>query len=687
MTLRLAAEYGPWGLTLVCILAAAALVIGWRNRTFWWRLVAVVFLLLLVLRPELAWSSVESRARKVVLLLDTSGSMGVKEGGASRLGRAAQIAVKIRQQVKGLTVVPFNEEAGEPLKDDAAILAQAATDRGTNFAAAFEAVAASGLDPAQVILVSDGNDTTDNDAVAAARKLGAPVNIVMVGREVAGAGGVDVRVAHVHCRSQVDVGSLEPVEIDVEADRAAGQTATVRLLDAAGAVLQTAELVLDGLPGPQTVTMNFKPEKLGLNDLTVQVAPLAGETLLENNRADFSVDARPRRPKLLYLESEMRPDYRFLRRALATDPRLEFMSLVQARPGVFLKQGEIAGLALSGFPRTAADFASLDALVLGNFAPAELAPVAAALEEAVKGGMGMLVLPGAYATGAESAGGLSFLPGRPAGQSVMRPLTTVAGEKGFFPGGKDLGVGLPLAGVDKMLPAEHARAVLKVELPEGDLPVLLAANHGAGRVAVFAGHDAWRWPPAAYAEFWGALARWLLKQDSDAPADSLVVTATPTMANIGEKVLIAATNPRDVALRWAVRPAGAAPGAAPVAQGEFSRNEKEKRWTAEVALQQAGGYVVTVVGEEKGLPPMTRELALRVRPARSEFASLAPDRDFLQRLADATGGIFYRNAAPLTDLKLRKEERLPLWNRKLLFVLIGLTLVGEWLWRKHLGLP
>ncbi len=57
--------------------------------------------------------------------------------------------------------------------------------------------------------------------------------------------------------------------------------------------------------------------------------------------------------RVLYVEGTLRGEYgAIVDRFLAKDPDLEFCSLIQTRPNVFLTRTNMEGLKLSGFPPT-----------------------------------------------------------------------------------------------------------------------------------------------------------------------------------------------------------------------------------------------------------------------------------------------------------------------------------------------
>ncbi|MCX7936003.1 MAG: hypothetical protein N3A66_12185, partial [Planctomycetota bacterium] len=90
-----------------------------------------------------------------------------------------------------------------------------------------------------------------------------------------------------------------------------------------------------------------------------------------------------------------------------------------------------------------------------------------------------------------------------------------------------------------------------------------------------------------------------------------------------------------------------------------------------------------------------RQLAVRVRGGKGEFARLSPDRSLLKRLAQETGGKeisladLAEQVAALARADHSRSEvrRLRLWHTLGLFLALVLFLSAEWLLRKRASLP
>jgi len=700
----------------------------------WFRGLAAVGLVLLILRPELDIEKTRVDPRALLLLLDSSASMSLRdaEDAPSRLRQAALGALDCERclaAVPSLQVrlVPFADAPRRPVSGEDILQLEPAGDE-SDLGSALALAAEMTPRVERVILITDGNDTTGLDPVKVAAGLGVPVDTVAVGCDLREDETYrDLAVQGLEHRDSTPVGSVTQVVANIEAIGFPGRTVEVALRCGAE-TLARGEIVLDGQKGTQPVTLNFHPRVPGLMDLTVLATPLPGERVAENNAQSFSLAVHEKLPRVVYVEGSMRPEYKFLRRVLATDPGLEFMSLVRVREGDFLRQGSVGGMELDGLPRTRADISALDVLILGDVVAAEVGDEALALvREAVAERLGLLILSAPATTGSESAyGGTALAPvfpavpqreSSPAGM-VLRPVLTAAGdEQALGPGlrpffGADASAArvplAPLGGVDRMARVRPAATVVLDARAEGDpsaaFPLLVLGRFGKGKVALFTGHDAWRWSfgnalaSNPYAQLWGQVVRWLATSEEGLPASgpAFSVTASQLIAQAGQEIVFSAAlrgfqeggEPRIVADvergETVVDHIGFSPvpALAGAFQGRFSTT-RPGRYSVRVRA---------VCGEQE---VAARALSLRIRGGQGEFARLSPDRKRLARIARETGGEVLRlealaeSAAAWVGEERRRQEivHVVLWHDLGLFLAVVLCLSLEWSLRKRAGLP
>lgn len=361
---------------------------------------------------------------------------------------------------------------------------------------------------------------------------------------------------------------------------------------------------------------------------------------------------------------------------------------------------------------------AFDMLVLGDLPPAELGADEQARIGAFasrRGGFvavvsGPRAMPAAYGLGPLAA----MLPVRSAAtEGLPEP------DAGVAPG-TELGRILPgLAPAWESLPALPWWVRGAVARPGSDTvltmrdrtgsPLLVCADHGAGRVAWLGSDELWRWRGAGdgalHAGLWLRLARWGMGARLSGTDHRLQAALDRAVAAPGQAA----------GLRVRALDAGGAPAAAPPVVleriGVDGRTIPGTR--RELALQavpdQPGTWSVAVneaqrpLGEGRWRLSATmaglgesRELLVRADPGR-EALEPALDRAALDRLASATGGAAVgvdeidgavaELAAALAPRTITVRHRLTAWDGPWWLLLLALLLVAEWLWRRRVGLP
>ncbi len=725
--LFLASGFSWWTAALLAVVAIAAVAFSYSITTRrragarrWllpliFRALGVVALLLLLLKPELDIEKNRRERHTLLLLLDKSASMSLKDdsSGGDRLNLSRLLARDCEKILEdsdsaNFSIIPFDENPCHPVSGEDILQLEASGD-ASDLSASFRA--ASGISPpvSRVILVTDGNDTTGVDPLLAATPLGVPVDTVAIGQDLReGKDYRDVFLEDPERRDRVPVGSVTQVVAHVGATGFAGQTAhlTLRCGDE---LLAKSEVILDSLRGSQAVPLNFHPRQTGVFDLTLTVQPLSGESVAENNTVSFPLSVHEKLPRVVYVEGRIRPDYRYLRRALATDPGIEFMSLIRMRGDLWNRQGSISGLELDGLPENLAQFKAFDVLMLGELSAAELGQCAHLIRQAVAEGMGLLILPSPVTTGArseyENSPLFPLFPLVPL-RKIMEEEAAVDLPKADHPLSENLKTffatgSLSLPGIDLMQPPRPgALVILQARRGKETYPLLAVYPFGQGRTALFCGHDSWQWSldgSACYSQLFGQTVRWLAGEDKQKNSESVdfSVTADKLVASAGEELRFSASTGKRAGEKCSV--------SAEVTRGEQSFDRfgfaevpgMEGTFEGRFSTTRPGKYTVKVSALAGKTEFASRELNIRIRGGKGEFERLSPDRRLLARIARETGGevvepeLLTEKISRLVaeDNRVREIYHLRLWHEGGLFLALALFLSLEWFLRKRAGLP
>jgi len=769
-----------------CALVAAGFValvglILWRRRSqvsprrqkvlLVLRAAVVAAVLLLLFRPEMVWESRRAVFGQVAFLLDASRSMTIRDAAAQSPGMSEANPGDTNPGdalSRASTLRRAFLDAAQPCAD----LARRAVVRSYAFGARLRPAANFAPDPVDprtdpgealadladratpallaVVLVGDGaaNRAAHGSPESAAARLlerGTRVHAVAVGSPEPSDRVRDVAVRDLRCPQRVFVGNRPEVRAAVSALGMKGRP--VRLvLKADGREIARQDFTPDNQSAAREVVFTPTLADPGLVRLDLEAETVEGELVAENNSAATLLRVEEGGIRVLYLDGALRPEGKFLARALAEADEIDLERRILVGPG-----------AEAAAPNPD-DLDRFEVVVLGDLSPAAV-PTAtlARLSERVRAGrLALVALGGSLAFG---AGGWDKTPVadllpfvlRPSDARVTAPLRfvpTPAGRRHFIlhldaesPGMSEANPGdsVPGDAFDKLPPLSGANAVgplqpgavLLAAAPEGHA-LLAVRDTGSARTAAFTADSTWLWVlsasdpqgPDRHARFWRGLVLWAARRDDAAPgrADLAVLTdrlryhlADPDHAPAVRATVYARaaddvprlrlTAPdglvRDVALvaagpgepvRRLVRPSLGEGGSLGDLSGEAQRAKSEGVWHADLLAAHPGAYRLeaeaTVAGNKK-----TAQTEFVVLQQDLEMTTLLADHDALRRTAEAGGGTF-RTIENLGDLfkELAQaemqvfepvERRWPLTSGRVFLALVVALLSADWLLRRR----
>ncbi len=156
------------------------------------------------------------------------------------------------------------------------------------------------------------------------------------------------------------------VDASVGVRGAGGETATV-VVEANGRMVGTTDITLPKTGDVARARVRVSPLTPGTYRIAVRVKPLAGETVTENNEYHTMLEVRPGPARILYVEGEPRPEFAFLRRAVAEDSSLQVVGLLRSAERKYLRLGVKDSVELiSGFPVKREELFQYRAIILGS---------------------------------------------------------------------------------------------------------------------------------------------------------------------------------------------------------------------------------------------------------------------------------------------------------------------------------
>ncbi len=747
----------PW---LAALATLAALVVFLRTRRLaglypprtevlllLLRLLPLVFLLLLALRPSLETRAEEQRKAPLLVLLDASESMNVADM-PERESRWRAVQQRLREtwwkplseryDVSAFTFSSF----ARPLDPSSDAPTDTVAGKSTDIGGALEHALGGlgGRAPAAVVLCSDGNHNVGTDPRAVPPV--APVLAVGLGTP---SDYRDVEVVRLAAPQLPMVGEKIPIRVDVQAFGFPEVRTGLRLtvhgpLDLPAARNQDLDkpdrvLLLGEGQGASRQEFMFTAVDEGRYRVVAELLDLPqSDAVRGNNTREIEVQVRKKAIKILILSGSANYEQRFLfRHALASDPRFQVLSVIDQSRGIFMIQHN------QGYDSAADEtyihkgtplevsFTPFDCIVLVD-TPRDLLShdnwriLARAVETE---GKSLVIMGGERAFDASDGilgtplgdvlplvkGGrarkLEESPGQlvPTEDGKFHPLLTFIRDLAETASGQK--VDLPLLRDAYELPGPDADAIVLAREEQGRrTPILIYQKFGKGHTLLLAMGQTWQWffqtPEGdplrvAYLSFWRNTVRWMTTHEINPENRRVQIFVDKDRITLGERfdirVLVHGYEvlPDDLVLTGVLRSSEglAEPWPMPRLTGE----------TRELRLPFApattGAMELVVRAKRGGLVVDEARQDLFVEAQAAERLAVGINQPLLEELAQKTGGRYlaWSDADRLLELlpgRMDTEVQLsqaPLGSSWPVFLLLVAAWTLDWVVRRRLGLP
>jgi uncharacterized membrane protein len=680
-------------------------------------------ILVMLWRPVLLVERVKDRENVVAVVMDASASMAHGEGQQSRLQQAVAA-------LEGGPLDAFRKSFGVRLFSfsGAAQSLKQLTDvpppgTQTHIGDALYSVMQTGATTplSGVVIVTDGDEnggSLSEQRLAELASFGVPVHTVGVGPEK---NTNDLELEAVSVARRAAPGEVLNAEVSIRHD-AKGKT-RLRVYDG-DTLLASNEVQLSADAGVTTHTISIPAGDPGVRDLRFTLDPLPNERNVINNTRMQVIDVEPRKRNILYIEGEPRWEYKFIRRAAETDPSLRLASLVRATPNRYYRQGiENAAELEKGFPQTAEELFAFDAVVIGSF---EASALSSEQHQILKDfvdrrGGGLLMLAGRDGLadgGWQRVPVAQTFPARlPDGNAKTFALTpgkarlTIYGAESPITrldddaakNAKAWNELPPFADMQALGTLKPGAVVLLESVNEqshATQPLLVWQHYGRGTTYLLGTASTWRWKMRLPHEdqrhymFWRQL---LHAVAADAPPRMSLTTVRKVYED-ERRVMVTAElrNERfepvnDAAVQLTLTSDEGATSTVPM----VASGQGDGRYTATVQADAPGLYRLSMnakscAGCKNGEKDLgTLQTHFRRADGVVEHFGTQQNRPLLQRIADSTGGRYWRldqldqipDAMRYSKAGIVERQTLDLWNLPALFLLLLALKGGDWLLR------
>ena len=693
------------------------------------RLAALAVVVFCLFRPALILKAAVPQQNFLGVLVDDSRSMQIadRQGRArsgfvqDSLAKADSALLKALSERFVLRYFRFSSSTDRVPSAAGLKYAGTATHLGQALARARDEL--SGLPLAGLVMVSDGDDTSDtslDESLASIKARSIPVFAVGVGADRF---AKDIQVTRVETPRTALKGTSLVVNVVVTQTGYAGLEVPLEIQDN-GHIVSTEPITLPPDGESATMRVHFTASDAGPRVFTFRIAPQANEQVTQNNSREALIEVSDRREQILYFEGQPRPEATFVKRAVDDDKNLQIVFLRRTAPNKYLRLNVSApDELLAGFPATREELFKyrgviLDGVDADSFTPEQLRMLADFVN---KRGGGLMMLGGRHSfaeggwTGTPLADILpvtfeankartpyfSPITVRPTRAGATYPMMQIADTEEASAQRWDK---MPvLTAVNAIHDAKPGATVLLAGLDnqKKDQIVLAVQRYGRGKTLAFAIQDSWLWRMDAkmavtdttYQTFWRRLARWLV----EGVPDHVVTTTTEDRVDPGLTVPLTAqvvdASYNDVNNAHVVAHVTAPSGKSSDVPMDWSVS-RDGEYRASFTPDEEGLYSVRVGATRDQKDLGADEIHVRSSAGDSEYFDAAMRAPLLKRIADETGGRFFtpENAGGLPDAisysgrGVTVVEERDLWDMPILLLLLIALTGTEWAYRRARGL-
>lgn len=698
-----------------------------------------------------SWLRFRSDQPELIVILDRSASMSTRDvasrdepnsasDGRSRLERAIELfdslgrrereRLRRQYQLQWFTLAETLDQLPVSTSGDGWPLGQITADGassrlGDGLTRLIQRQAGKGT--AAVIFVSDGINTSGaalSEAAKAARRAAIPIVAVAVGRQTE---LPDLRLADLLIDRNVYLGDQVTAEVSVIAsDVPTTQTRIVLRDRATDKVLDETRVTIAGEQRQVSARLSFVPERAGELALRVEASAIPGEQELDNNYVDETVGVQDKTIRVLLVSDTSNYEYRFLKSFLerakqpdsAAAASFELQTVLQDADSLFVDQDKSA---LRLVPSQPEQINQIDVFVLIDFDPQLISQTSqqAIVDAVALHGAGCIFVSGQGSIARRLEGWplAKLLPVEQSSTSGVAVVQPAGGEFFWRPtalGSSALPMQLApsiaqslavwqrlpdfvsLARVERAKDGAQLLAQSVNRQSASDSPLLITQFAGAGRTALQASDETYRWTSFLgsdlyYQRYWGQMLRWLSRGKLSGAAAPVELLVEPKQTTVGQPVRFQVTlggaqtlDAGDAVVELAI-------------EGTGGRDRTLKLTRVEPSAQvyqllasdlPPGSYRARLVRPIVEDPP-SEEFTISAPPG--EQATLRVNVEGLRDLSEQSRGRFYLEAdaeSLFDELPLGKPTRLgalpsqPIWNSWWVAALFILLLTTEWILRR-----
>jgi len=575
-----------------------------------------------------------------------------------------------------------------------------------------------GLNVAGMLLLTDGTDTREAYSDWANDSRPFPMFTLQLEPEGMWQDEADVRVDSVSTPRRVTKDWSSELKAVISGQGTQGNAVGVQLFKS-GRLIEEQPVQIPADGGSREVKFELEHPQVGAYDYRIFVPPLDGESNTNDNEYVVSVRVGDSKNRLLYVEGTPRWEYKYLRRALVSNPEITpmiFFSGVDGKP----RGGVPVGTMTANMDESELTFVKI--VVLGNLSGKELTEARARnLVKYVEDGGSLVILGGPKVwarDGISSTSLKGILPVKKHAFEAVEStdpmpvrLTDIARSHPAFTGDIQLWDNIPpiLSVYPNTSLSAGATALVSVDSPKGSHSIVVTHRYGQGKVAVILTDTLWKWQlaPGAfkgkyYQRFWVQLISWLMPEEEEVDQDAIEAFASAERLHLGEELDIQARHSDTLTGIETMQCMITLPDKREVPytmESQYvttSTGKSHPGFTVRFKAETAGLHTAIVSAEVDGKTIAAEPVSFFVKPFTPESIPRPIDFGVLQALATASGGGYFTTLDALdkrlSDLNPnmiedQTETYKTLWRHWILITILMALMTGSWVLRKLQNMP
>lgn len=294
------------------------------------RAAALFLVLLTIFEPILSFARKEQVNSKTLVFIDDSKSIINKDSSARKAALNNSLNVISNSRISDISqFYTFGNSVKSIGRDSLTEIPNA--ESSTDFSEIFNNISKDEKDLASIVIISDGVITEGSNPVYSAEKLGVPVYTLGIGDTVR---PDNVQIRRVLFNEYIYAETPTTINASIMNKGFQGKTVTASLYEENRLVSQNQVSLSTDV---NSVNFDYTPGKPGEKKMMITLSELPGEATFADNKHTFYINVLNNKLNVLLIAGSPSPDLSFIKGTLTADENLKVRSITQVNASKFVE--------------------------------------------------------------------------------------------------------------------------------------------------------------------------------------------------------------------------------------------------------------------------------------------------------------------------------------------------------------